>query len=326
MSREPDQPVIEVVIAAYNAENTISATLDSICAQSVPVRVRVEDDGSVDSTGCLVQMRNATQLIAYRRGENAGAPMIPRNRGLADVNTEYVVFFDADDLMSPGYLEHAIAILDENPSWVALISDYRNFSDLGPSPQTHFDTCRLLREFAGGVMPKVPFELPGDEARRLLIDENFVITGSMVCRTNVVKRIGGFDTSDLFGEDFDLCWRLSKQGPIGVTPFVAFNRRLHGRNLSSNFARAVKDTIVRRNNYLALEENGSLCPPLRRSIARAHGNLASELFRLGSWRGVTSLARSVLMAARYGGTPAIAYAELGKFLLRGPLRWSRSVR
>ena len=98
-------PLVSVIIAAYNAEQTIRETLSSIQKQSLEdYEVWIVDDGSDDNTVQAVQpflSDTRFHLVeAYHRGVSAA-----RNKGLAHASGTFVHFVDADDLLPPESLE-----------------------------------------------------------------------------------------------------------------------------------------------------------------------------------------------------------------------------
>lgn len=109
----PDaSPLITIVIPAYQAESFLTRALDSVRAQSDPEwTLIVVDDGSRDGTLALSQAYAARDPIRMRvlSQPNAG-PGAARNRGMAEAQSEYVLFLDADDALMP----HAVARLRED--------------------------------------------------------------------------------------------------------------------------------------------------------------------------------------------------------------------
>ena len=98
---------ISVIIAAYNAEEYLSETMDSIFLQTMDnseYEVIVINDGSSDNTLSILNSykKNYSNLIIIDK-ENGG-PSSARNAGLDIAQGEYVFFFDADDLLEPDAL------------------------------------------------------------------------------------------------------------------------------------------------------------------------------------------------------------------------------
>jgi glycosyltransferase involved in cell wall biosynthesis len=106
---------ISFVIPAYNAQDTIVRTLDSIYALPLKpeeMEVIVIDDASTDKTVAVIEdlKSKIANLVLFRQPVNQrqGAA---RNRGLKEVKGLYVAFVDSDDLVMPGMakaLQYAI--------------------------------------------------------------------------------------------------------------------------------------------------------------------------------------------------------------------------
>lgn len=95
-------PTLALVVAAYNAEPTISATLASVAAQTVPPdEVIVVNDGSNDRTldkvGAWLHML-PLEIITYQG--NRG-PAHARNLGVKAATSTRISFLDADDMLMP---------------------------------------------------------------------------------------------------------------------------------------------------------------------------------------------------------------------------------
>lgn len=91
-----------MIIAAYNAEEYLSETLDSIFSQTMnnsEYEVIVVNDGSSDHTLDILNSykKNYSNLTVIDK-ENGG-PSSARNSGLDIAKGEYVFFFDADDIL-----------------------------------------------------------------------------------------------------------------------------------------------------------------------------------------------------------------------------------
>lgn len=106
--------LISVIIPAYNAAPFIEETIKSIYGQTYPNwEVIVIDDGSTDNTASICDQLNYSNVKVIRQ-KNAGVAMA-RNNGLLAANGDLVVFFDADDLMSPDFLSVRVQALKNDP-------------------------------------------------------------------------------------------------------------------------------------------------------------------------------------------------------------------
>ncbi|MBN1514638.1 MAG: glycosyltransferase family 2 protein [Phycisphaerae bacterium] len=100
------RPDVSIVIPCHNAADFISATLQSIQAQTLPDWEAVcVDDGSTDGTAnVLTQAAGSDPRIRVVQTTHRGAGAA-RNLGLRHAEAEHVLFFDSDDLLQPFALE-----------------------------------------------------------------------------------------------------------------------------------------------------------------------------------------------------------------------------
>ncbi len=109
--RPATQPLVTILMAAYNAATFIDRAINSALSQSgVNVEVLVVDDASVDGTVDHVRRayRDDPRVRVIRQRVNAG-PAAARNVGIADASGEWIAVLDADDAFAP---ESIAALVD----------------------------------------------------------------------------------------------------------------------------------------------------------------------------------------------------------------------
>jgi glycosyltransferase involved in cell wall biosynthesis len=105
-------PLVSVIVAVYDGERFIGATLESIFAQDyAPIEVIVVDDGSKDRSSEIAGSFERVNLLCQA---NAG-PAAARNAGLERAKGDFVAVVDADDLMPPDKLTVQISYLLDHP-------------------------------------------------------------------------------------------------------------------------------------------------------------------------------------------------------------------
>ncbi|WP_158914570.1 glycosyltransferase family 2 protein [Caulobacter sp. S45] len=93
---------LSIIIAAWNAEDSIQKAIHSALAQQgLDVEVLVADDASTDGTAAAVQAIDDPRLIYVRLPTNGG-PAAARNAALDLAKGEWVAILDADDTMDEG--------------------------------------------------------------------------------------------------------------------------------------------------------------------------------------------------------------------------------
>lgn len=115
-------PTASIVIAAYQAEETIERSVRSVLAQTVTdadLEVIVVDDGSTDRTRELVAAMSADEvpgrIVLAPEAPNAG-PSVARNLGLELARGHWIGFLDADDEFHPQFLERMLAAARRGPA------------------------------------------------------------------------------------------------------------------------------------------------------------------------------------------------------------------
>jgi glycosyltransferase involved in cell wall biosynthesis len=107
-------PPVSIIIPAFNAEAFIGETIESIFRQSYSDwELIVVDDGSSDNTASIAGSADRGKLKLIRQ-LNSGVSAA-RNNGLLQAEGDFVVFFDADDLMSPDFLALRVQALLDHP-------------------------------------------------------------------------------------------------------------------------------------------------------------------------------------------------------------------
>ncbi len=124
---------LSIVIPAYNEEQRITPTLDSVAvfARQVdfPVEVLVVDDGSTDGTAALIEARSREDdlfgLISYRPNRGKGYAV---HAGMLAATGEYRLFMDADGSMAVEQALDFLEALQQNDAQVAIASRYHEDS------------------------------------------------------------------------------------------------------------------------------------------------------------------------------------------------------
>jgi glycosyltransferase involved in cell wall biosynthesis len=97
-----NQPLVSVIIPAYNAENFIAKTLESVLSQTYQnIEVLVVDDGSTDTTAEIVKsFVQKDSRVSLLQQSNAGVAAA-RNLAIEKSKGEYIAPIDADDIWYP---------------------------------------------------------------------------------------------------------------------------------------------------------------------------------------------------------------------------------
>ena len=106
-------PLVSVIIPAYNCAATIAAAIDSVLNQDVPVEIIVINDGSTDDLDAVMnRYRDVPEVIYVHNECNMGAART-RNTGVSLAKGEYVAFLDGDDYWAPGKLQKQLEAMEK---------------------------------------------------------------------------------------------------------------------------------------------------------------------------------------------------------------------
>jgi teichuronic acid biosynthesis glycosyltransferase TuaG len=106
--------MVSIIVPAYNAEDYIADTIQSVLNQSYSHwELLIVDDGSTDQTKAIVKKYLDDPRISYFYKSNGGQGSA-RNLGIKKSKGFYLAFLDADDLWDPHKLEVQLEVLLEN--------------------------------------------------------------------------------------------------------------------------------------------------------------------------------------------------------------------
>jgi glycosyltransferase involved in cell wall biosynthesis len=120
-------PLVSILIPAYNAEEFIADAIRSAIAQTWQRKeIIVVDDGSTDRTA-EVARKFASKNVTFVCKQNEGAAAT-RNHAYELSQGDYIQWLDADDLLAPEKIELQLAALREgDDKWTLLSSSWGQF-------------------------------------------------------------------------------------------------------------------------------------------------------------------------------------------------------
>lgn len=108
---DPQRRTITVIVPAYNEEEHVGDTVDSLLQQTRrPDEIIVVDDGSTDRTGDVARARGVTVV---RPPTNTGSKAGAQNFALSFVTTTHCMVVDADTTLAPDAIELVLPAFDD---------------------------------------------------------------------------------------------------------------------------------------------------------------------------------------------------------------------
>lgn len=101
------EDLVSIIIPVYNKEKYISKCMESVLAQTYEtLEIVVINDGSTDrSSQLIMDFIRKDKRIKFFSQVNAGVG-VARNKGILNATGKYILFLDADDILSKNYVEN----------------------------------------------------------------------------------------------------------------------------------------------------------------------------------------------------------------------------
>ncbi len=238
-------PKVSVVIPAFNIALFVKETLDSVFAQTYNnFEVILVNDGSTDTKDLESALGSYFDRIVYAEQENLGASQA-RNTAICLAHGEYLAFLDGDDIWLPNFLLAQVESLEKD--------------DL----DMIYCDAELFGEplFEGEKYTKTSPSTGAVTTETLISAQCNVITSGTLLRKDWVVRLNMFDTELPRMQDFDLWYRLAKNGArIGYQTAVLVKYRvrlnsLSGTNVERSFRNIRALNVIREKYGLNEREN-----------------------------------------------------------------------
>jgi alpha-1,3-rhamnosyltransferase len=233
------QPLVSVLMAAYNHERYVEDSVRSIWAQTYPnLELIVIDDGSRDATPDILRRLAADSPIPMRLEvqTNVGTTRT-MNRAFSMANGEIIAFSASDDRLLPHHVETLVtALLAAPPETGLVFGDMYIIDENGKRTDRYF---RMIKPRDGWVYED--FMLRRCAAPGL----------AAVVPAAVFREVGGYNENSQI-DDIEFLMRIARKHPfLYVNSVVAEYRGQHqGERLGHQIDRFIPD-------YLRLFEEGT---------------------------------------------------------------------
>lgn len=203
---------VTVIIATYNRTGYLRECLDSVLNQShPPTQVILIDDGSDEDTHSAIA--HYADRITYVWQPNAGRPAA-FNRALELASSDWLWFFDDDDVALPDSIERRLDAARAQPEVDIVMSEHYLGVD-GPD---------------GRIVKGRRVSARGPTDHRLFVStlrNHLFLFQGMLIRRRCFQAVGGFDISFLRSADYEMTVRLLRQYKAAVLHEPTFVWRDH---------------------------------------------------------------------------------------------------
>lgn len=260
----PLMPLISVIIPCYNYAHFLPDAINSVLNQQKngqPIEIIIVDDGSSDNTAAVAQ--GFAGKIRYIHQSNQGLSAA-RNTGIRAARGDYLVFLDADDLLTPG----------------TLASQLDNFT---AHPELDLSVCLSLQtvqhkdnseKYSCYLWP-----LKCAHLDMHICHSTVSPIHTFMLRAEAVQAIGFFNTDLKACEDHDYWLRCATQGQrIGINPHALVIYRQHGSSMINFKSQQLAHSAALRFKISTLLKNNPQFPQAGKFfgwLAHAAGTIRS---------------------------------------------------
>ena len=233
--------MIDVIMCAYNSENTIERAIDSILNQTFrDFNLFVFDDGSTDATHERILGFRDERLNVIRSSKNIGT-YAAKNCVLNEFcGSPYIALHDADDFSEPQRFEKQIEFMEGTGDCVCLGTAVREFwTDIEPHTTASTEIVDNERiNYYPEVIKTEDLEqiknLSEDGVYEKYLKFKFCMNGTVMLRAKVMSALYGWDGRTRIGGDTDLFIRILGKNNIYNLQDCLYNRRFHSRSLTAS--------------------------------------------------------------------------------------------
>ena len=212
----PVLPKVSVLMTVFNAEDHLLGALESLRRQEFQdFEVVVLEHGSTDKSLHVLETWRDSRLVLKTMESNIGrTPAL--NDCLSRANGEFIAILDADDIAHPRRFAAEVQYLNSNPD-VGLVGTWSNFIDdadikVGSShpPVSH---KKLIKQLA---------------------KRDPIVHSSVMFRRQIAIEIGGYDSSYVYAQDFNLIIEFAKRSKLAVIDEELCTWRKSAFSMTSN--------------------------------------------------------------------------------------------
>lgn len=217
---------VDIIVPCYNYGRFLSDCVTSVTNQDVrELRVLIIDDASTDETPDVAdELARKDSRVAYWRHSTNRGHIATFNEGLEWASADYTLLLSADDWIFPGALSRAAQLLDAHPEVGFAYGPHVQVSASEPPPP----------ELHAPAAPGWSI-LTGEEFIRTNWSYNPVGTCTVLVRTALQKKLGGYRSELKHTGDMEMWMRFAAYGAVGRLNAYQGAYRRHAENMSDAY-------------------------------------------------------------------------------------------
>jgi glycosyltransferase involved in cell wall biosynthesis len=208
-------PATSVIMPVRNGAEWLAEAVASVRAQDFgDFEFLIVDDGSDDGTAAMLSSLAADDRRVRLLRQPPQGIVAALNNAIVAARGPYLARLDADDRARPDRLGRQFAFMQAHPE-IGLVGTFAERIDA-----------------AGNVVGRLAPPTGHTGLERVLRRTNPFIHSSVMMRTALVRRLGGYRAAFRAAEDYDLWLRMAETGGVANLADYLTQYRQHGSNLS----------------------------------------------------------------------------------------------
>jgi glycosyltransferase involved in cell wall biosynthesis len=281
-------PSIDVAIPNYEYGRYLRQCVQSVLSQDVQdLRLLIIDNASTDDSVAIARQLASkdSRIQVVVHPTNLGQ-VSSYNEAIDWASSKYFIILCADDLLAPGSLARAIAVMEDNPEVVLALGDVVLFyTDESPSSLVEPQRDAPWRISTGRQFVQ-------DRCREPL---QATWANFAVVRTSIQKQVGHFRTSAGRHFDYEMMLRIANLGSVAETRAFQGFWRQHEAQLSNDLGVVSLLRAAGDSHESFFSHEGRSIPQAAKLRRLALRNLGARAY----WLGVANLLRSNVTESGY---------------------------
>jgi GT2 family glycosyltransferase len=272
------KPTVDVIVPCFNYGSYLESCVESVLSQEdVTVCVIIMDDASTDNTEVIGRRLAKRPGVEYRRHVVNRGHIATYNEALTQVTGDYCMVLSADDMLTPGALRRATALMEAEPMVGLVYGRDIPFQNEAP--------VRIAPAFAPGKRIVGYIEFLREACA---LGHTGIQAPTALVRTSLHREIGGYDPELPHTADTEIWLRMASASMVAQLEADQAYRRVHASNMSLGFTplQRLAEQVRAFELHFELQqplskELASLQDKVRRTIAEAAVWNAARVFELG---------------------------------------------
>jgi glycosyltransferase involved in cell wall biosynthesis len=233
------EPLVSVIMPAYNAEKTLERAVNSILGQTYTnLELLIVDDCSSDSTYRMAEGFLKDKRVKLLKNENNLGYLESSNLLFKETKGDFITFMDADDWSSPERIRKFLQAFEKDPELACLGSDV------------------IKTSYEGEPVEKMRFPNTDAEIKAQLPRKIPCVGSALMLRRKVLQEMGAYHPffNRLGSEDLYWFGKIALKYKVASLPEFLYFYRGNPASVSNNH-RALRARISEDLARFLLEQN-----------------------------------------------------------------------